>query len=173
MFNKGDIFFLIHKQNLISKAIAWVMGSQWSHTGLIYEVTTERIYTLETTDFEVTHRQLSDYLGSDEVKMEIWTPIGIPFSEKIEIVNEANKKRGEVYGYLQLISFAVKRFFFLLGANIKNFFRQGVVCCGVVLYGYQKSSIKELHLDPESIDAEELYKIVSQCGKFAKIYEKI
>lgn len=173
MFNRGDIFFLIHKKNWISKSIAWVMGSNWSHCGLIYEVTPETIYTLETTDFEVTHRQLKDYLLDDEVKMEVWSPIDMLDDSRKYIVQEADKKRGSVYGYMQLISFAIRRLFFLLGKKIRNFFRQGVVCCGVVLYGYSKSYIQELNVDPEGIDAEELYKIVSGCGKFKKIYEKV
>lgn len=165
----ADIFFVIHKDNWISRMLAWFMESKWSHTGLVYEVTPNTIFTLETSDFEVTHQQLSDYLKDANVYIEIWSPVDLSDDERLAVVMEAAKQRKQIYGYLQLLSLGLRRVCMRVGIKIQNFFRQGVICCDVVLYGYQTSNILELHLDPESIDTQELYEKVTKSGKFTLV----
>src|SRR5574339_318080 len=99
----GDIGFVIHKDNWISKTIAWFMGSKWSHTAIILHPTDKRTYTIETSDFQVSIQIFEDYLKDTNIKMEIWSP-SLTDEERKIITNKALSHLGEIYGYLQLIS---------------------------------------------------------------------
>lgn len=173
-FKPADVGFCITHTNWVSRAIAWFTGSKWSHAFLVKEITPKHTYIQETNSFCVTIDYLESHIINPDQSIEIWSPIDISDSEREEIVEEAYiKTYGYVYGYMQLISFGIRRLLMRIGIKINNFFRQGVVCDHVVSYGYKKSSIPELtNIDPESIDSEELYQIVITCGKFKKIYEK-
>ena len=168
----GDIFFVIHRDNTISKLIAWFMNFKYSHTGLIFEVTDKTLYTLETSDYEVTHQEFSQYINDPNVSFEIWRPKDLNDSEIQKILDSANQVRGKTYGFLQLISLALKDLFKRIRINIPNFIKAGVICCDVVIYGYMNSSIKELQIDPQSIDTKDLYDLMIKSGRFEKIVER-
>lgn len=170
----GDIFFVMHHDNRLSRLFAWFMKSRWSHTGLIFDVTDDarRVYTLETSDFEVTHQEFYDYLKDPNVSLEVWRFTNLNDDEVGEILDAANSVRGRVYGYLQLLSLAVRDIGKRFHINIPNFLKIGVICCDVILYGYGKSKIKELNIDPRSIETEDLYKIISSNANALKIMEK-
>jgi len=95
----GDVFFVMHHDNKISKLFGWFMKSRWSHCGIVYEVTPKTVFTLETTDFEVVHRQITDYLNDPFVEMEILRNDSIYKAELENIVNGANQVRGSLYAY--------------------------------------------------------------------------
>ena len=128
----GDIGFLMHHDNWISKAIAWFMGSKWSHTFIVLESAPDRVYTVETSDFEVVVHTLEEYINDPNVSFEIYRAKSLEKVQRNMISRESLKTLGETYGYLQLISLGVRcllrRYF---GIKINNFFRQGIVCCGV------------------------------------------
>ncbi len=167
----GDIFFIMHNDNKLSRLFAWFMGSSWSHCGLVYEVTKNRIYTIETTDFEVTHRQLNDYINDHRVNMEIWTPKKSSKEERKNIVFSANGYREKPYGYLQLLGHGIRRVLMRIGITINNPIRFGTICCDVVLLGYAVSKYKELHVKIKTIDTQDVYERVKN-GSFDLVYKK-
>jgi hypothetical protein len=177
MLKPGDIGFLMHHDNWISKAIAWFTKSKWSHVFIVLETGQHRVYTVETSDFEVVVHTLEDYINDKNVSFEIYRADCLEEVQRQMISRECLKTLGETYGYLQLISFGIRcilsRYF---GIKIHNFFRQGIVCCGVALVGYSKTNIPGLMgIDPESIDSEETYQLICSLknsqGKL--IFEKV
>jgi hypothetical protein len=72
---------------------------------------------------------------------------------------------GETYGYLQLLSFAVVTLAARIGIRLPNFFRQGVVCTGVVLDAKSRGTVPGFSgLDPESLHTEHLWQLVQLNG---------
>jgi len=57
-----------------------------------------------------------------------------------------------------------------VGIKIKNIVRSGLVCCAVPLYAYQKSNTNLASIDPESIDTEELYRVILNSKEWENIY---
>lgn len=166
----GDIGFVMHKKNWISKTIAWFMSSRWSHTFMIYDIGQYGIYIIETTDFEVTISPLTKYLTDRTCDVEIFKA-DISEDEQRDIILGSGPLIGTIYGYLQLLSLGIRRILKRVGIHIGNFLRVGVVCNHVPLYGYTRTKIERLGgIDPESIDTEELYQIISKHEKFKLIY---
>jgi hypothetical protein len=168
----GDIGFSINKKNVISKVMAWFMGSKWSHSLLIFDQGKRQTYTLETSDFEVYNGDLERYLLNKDVAMEIWRPNSLDHNAINIVLNESHKSIGKTYGYLQLLSFAVRCLFKKIGIKIPHFIQTGIVCNQVVLLGYVKSGLPELSIDPKSIDTEELYQIIKTSPHFTKVLVK-
>lgn len=171
-FKPGDIFFINHHDNPLSKVIAWFMKSSFSHSGLILEQTSKRTYTLETSDYEVTQSLFEDYIDDPYVSIEVYRKEDLSDEEREDIMERALAVDNAGYGYLQLLSFAVKRLLKRVNISIPNIIRQGLVCCHVVLYGYQGSGIKELDkVDPENWDTQELYDFVKGAN-LTLVYKK-
>jgi len=177
MFQPGDVFFLIHSKNDISKAIAAFTGSKWSHTGMIMEAGGYATYTIETCDFLVWTNHFEKYLNDPHCLMEVYRPKINP--DKLHIViKAAQKTHGQMYGYFQFISLGIRGLlrvagFLKLAKWLPNFIRQGIVCNQVVLTGYTHSDIPGLQgIDPESIDHEETYQIISKSDRFELLYKK-
>lgn len=168
----GDIGFVMHKKNLLSRTIAWFMGSQWSHAFIVLEATPTRTYILETSDFEVMVSDLGVYLSDPDCHLVVYSPAGLSDLMRELVCQEAMKNLKSVYGYAQLISLGIRRLLMRVGIRINNFFRNGLVCCHVVTYGYRISRIPGLSgIDPESIDTEELFQIVDKSPRFTKVME--
>lgn len=168
----GDIGFLMHHDNVISKIFRWAMGSKWSHSFLIHEVTDRHIYTSETSDFEVQIHLLDVYLTKKQLSLEIWRMNGLTEAQRVAIAHNAVAKNlGETYGYLQLVSLGLRILLRKIGLRIKNFIKQGIVCCGHVASGYHLTQIPGFMFDPEGIDTEELYRMMPKKG-FKLIYSK-
>ena len=176
-FQNGDIIFIMNHHMWISRTIAWFMGSKWSHCGIVIDRSVDRTYTTETTDYEVAIGILESYLYHPSVSIEVYRAKSLSEDEKKMIVSECLKNLWKTYGYLQLISLGIRRLLIrYLGIKIGNFFRQGIICCGHVLYGYSKTSLPVIGgIDPESIDTEELYVLVKsikdQKGK--PVFERV
>lgn len=168
----GDIGFLMHHDNWISKGFAWVMGSKWSHSFLIQETTEMRTYTSETSDFHVMIGTLDKYLGDKNVTMEIWRCPWLSDEMRLKIAKEAvDRTFGDTYGYFQVISLGIRIAFRHLKLRIKNWIKRGTVCCGHVMTGYHYAKIPGWEFDPESIDTEEMYKLVKHY-EFKMILQK-
>jgi hypothetical protein len=139
------------------------MGSKWSHCGIVIDRSVDRTYTTETTDYEVAIGILESYLHHPKVSIEVYRAKSLDEETRRMVVSECLKNLWKTYGYLQLISLGLRRLLSrYLGIKIGNFFRQGVICCGHVLSGYSKTSIPTIGgMDPESVDTEELYQLVT------------
>lgn len=168
----GDIGFLMHHDNMISKIIAWFMGSKWSHTfGVLFRIPS-RTCLLETSDFQVVISTFERYLKNPNVELQIFRPVRLS-REQLELIAEkAAETEGTIYGYFQLISLGLRRLLMRVGIKIPNFIRQGMVCTHPWLYGYRHSDIPGLAgIDPESIDTEEFYQLCLNQNHFMMIFQ--
>lgn len=131
------------------------------------------VYTLETDEWDVDHGNLEDYDTDPECSFEIWRKVDLTLAERYSIVKCANQKSRAVnYGWLQLISMAIRNLLRRVKVRIKNFIRQGVTCAGVPAYGYFMAQVSGFSaIDPEDIDTQDFYELVQRQG-FVKVYEK-
>lgn len=161
-FEAGDVGFVMHHNNWISRQLGWFMKSKWSHAVLVYGKFSGGTLLVETTDYEVTYTRIEDkYLNDPEVSLEMWRPVRLSEEERKAIAERAAKWVGEEYGWLQIFSFAVVTLLARVGIKIKNFVRQGMVCNHVVSYGYQGSNVPLMDLpDPENYHTEQVYRMV-------------
>ena len=161
---QGDIFFVMHHDNKISKLMAWFMSSKWSHSGLVHGVLEDRILVQETSDVQVIISDLNKYLEDPNVSLEVWAPQVGEYQRYCATERAYKKTHGLIYGYFQLISLGLRRVFKLFGINIPNFIRSNVVCCHVPSYAYSINPdvIGPISNDPEGCDTQELYEEVSK-----------
>lgn len=156
----GDLGFVMHHDNTLSRVIAWFMGSRWSHSFIVYGELYGKTLVVECSDFEVVISTLDRYLDDENVSMEIWLPITQESGEKAAA--QAQACEGTIYGYLQLFSLAIRRILMRINIRIPNFIRQGMVCTAVPISGWFGSNFEPLgKLDPESVDTQDLYELVS------------
>lgn len=168
----GDIGFIMHHDNPISKAIAWFMGSKWSHSFLVKESAEQDTYLIETSDFHVTIGTLEAYLKDANVSMVIFSPDATE-EQRLNMIAAAKPHIGTVYGYFQLLSFALRAILGWVGIKIGNFIRMGEVCTATPLRAMAtlKQYPKTYNMDPESIHTEEFYQLLLEQG-LAKVLEK-
>ena len=169
----GDIGFAMDTDSWLSKAIAWFMQSKWSHCFMVLDVTPNHVYLLETSNYNVWISRLYRY-DSDMTKEYVVFRPDIPLADAKRFTYATYEENiGKTYGYLQLISLGVRCLFKRFGIKISNFIRAGLVCCHVPLYGYRHSNIDGLAgIDPESIDTEDLYQLISGSNRFRVVREK-
>lgn len=173
IFKPGDVAFLMHHDNWISKALSWFMKSKWSHSFLVIEQTEQFAYILETSDFEVCIADLDRYIADPQVTMEVYRFSDLSDDDAKEMVRyTTNLNLGTIYGYLQLLSFGIRSLLGRLGIQIKNFIRQGLVCDESVLVGLAYKVPEFKGIDPKSIQTEELYQRVLACKAASQIYSK-
>jgi hypothetical protein len=169
----SDVGFLMQKNWLVARIIAWLMGSKWSHSFIIIESGVLATYICETTEYEVVISPLKKYIDDENVNLEVFRPKKGRHEQKIKSAMECMNQIGTSYGWFQLVSLGLRRILMRLGIRIPNFIRQGVVCNGVVLYGLRNIPIRGVEgIDPESIDTEELYQIVSNSPDFERVFVK-
>lgn len=135
------------------------MQSKWSHCGKIKEVTPSEIYTIETSNKEVWIGRFKEYL-KDEYEWELWRPKTLSEESKKDSMRIAEDLLETLYGYLQLLGFAVRCLLQRIKIPAPNWIRQGVVCCGVIFYAFH-GKLKGFDVDPESRHTEDLYQLVS------------
>lgn len=168
----GDVVFSMNHSNGLSKLMSGFMRSRWSHSILVADNDEDALYTLETSSFEVWYGDLSEYL-KPEYDFQVWSPVNADDRFRSNRVNRARQHRGETYGYLQLLGFAFRCLLQRFEIEYLNPIRMGVVCCGVIFYAYQGSGIEELEdHDPESRHTQDLFEIMSSCGKFIPVAYK-
>lgn len=172
VFKQGDVFFSMNHSNWLSKAMSWFMRSQWSHCGLIKECTEQDIYTVETSDKEVWIGRFMEYL-KPEYDWEIWRPKGLDPADMPHSIHVAQTLIGTLYGYLQLLGFAVRCALQRIGIPVPNWIRQGVVCCGVIFYAYH-GKLKGFDVDPESRHTQDLRDLVdSYQDQWSMVAKKV
>lgn len=168
----GDVVFVMHKNEWVSRAIAWFMKSRWSHSAIVVDKSVRETYLVETSDYEVTIGLMSRYENDPNTEYEVWRFTGLMGSDQKKVWENVSPLLRQTYGYLQLISLGVRRLLMRVGVRVPNFFRQGLVCCHVVGYAFLGTNVKMLNiLDPESFDTQELYEMLPAYG-FTKIYER-
>jgi hypothetical protein len=173
-FLPGDIGFSMDHGNTISKIFKWAMSSKWSHSFLIQEQTPTRIYTSETSSFEVQLHCLESYIQNPNYEFEIWRHTGLTDQDRRRVADLAVAKTlGETYGYLQLFSLGLRIILRKFRIRMTNFIRQGIVCCGHVATGYHLAQIPGwVDVDPENIDTEEMYQSLPYLG-FERVAVKL
>ncbi len=159
--NPGDIGFIIHNDNKLSKLIAWFMGSKWSHSFIILEETSLGYMICETSDYEIKYSFIDKYLKDNNCDMEIWT-LGQVNDEQI-IYDNCQKIDGTRYSYEQLFSFAIKCVLNKIGIKIKNFIFSNFICCQVPYEALRGTNI-EIKLEYKNFQTEELYKYCKENG---------
>lgn len=172
-FKPGDVFFLMHHDNWISKALAFFMRSKWSHGFIVIEQTSQFCYILETSDFEVVIADLDRYIADPNTSMEAYRFSDLSDQDAIEMMKYAvNANLGIVYGYLQLISLAIRCMFKWVGIKIPNFIQQGLVCDENVIIALKDKLPEFAKIPPKSIDTEDLYQMVKALPTVSQIYSK-
>lgn len=166
-FEPGDIVFVMHHKNIISKIISKVMGSKWSHSAIVYGECFNKTMLCETSDFQVNLDYLDRYLDDPNCELEVYRKNGIS-EHGPKIRSNCDPMLGKMYGYLQLLSLGLRRLFRL---KIPNFIHQGMVCCHVVAYALNNVDREFTRLDKEYFDTEELYDMLG-CFKFKMIFRK-
>lgn len=171
----GDIVFVRRKDRWISNAMAWFMSSEWSHTATVYDIGELDIHTVETSDLEMTCGMLGEYLlDSERYTVEVWRIHGADYPE--HGLTALRGMLGTLYGYLQLIPFAVRCMLqkwtkFCVRKNIEwasipaprnTWVRQGQVCTASA-YTYLKASRTPgfMDVDPEAFHTQDLYNDVT------------
>jgi hypothetical protein len=156
----GDVFLVRSRGYWYSDAIAWFMGpdrngDKWSHTGLVRDKAEDvGFITLETSDYEVTYGSLEKYANNpDKYHLKVMRP-KVYTSDIDKALDEVDAQlNGNMYGYLQLLSFALKRLLKRIGVKIPNLIRQGQVCTAVALLFLKKCGPEYFHkLDVEEHD---------------------
>jgi len=127
---EGCIGFSAIKGSFISKIIRWFTKSQWSHTFVIYKwIEGDYLNSLviEAGDFELTIVPFNKYI-KEGVTVEIYKPKNL--KNKKQALNNLLLKCGTVYGYLQLIGFAIvillRKWFGIKRKS--NIFGYGIIC---------------------------------------------
>lgn len=121
------------------------------------------VLIVETSDFEVMISTLSRYTQDPNCALEIYRPVKFSSEDGATSRKETFAILKTVYGFPQLLSLGVRRLLMRAKIKINNFFRMGVVCCAVPLYGHTKCKSSPLFgIDPESIDTEELFQICKE-----------
>lgn len=166
----GDVFLIRSRGFWYSDAIAWFMKSQWSHCGFVrYKAVTGENITLETSDYEMTYGSLEKYVAHPEkYHLKVFRVNGAFESEEkqqlaMSITDELYW--GNLYGYLQLLSFAVVCLGRRVGIKIPNFIRQGQVCtAGPLHYLSQSTHPLFAGVDPESLQTQDFADMLDKVG---------
>lgn len=172
-FLTGDIVFVMHTGSRLSRVIAWFMKSKWSHSAIVAGKMGNTTMLCETSDLQSGYNILDRYIDDPKCSVRVYRR---PFTldEKRIIFNNSKKQNGIPYGWFQLLSLALRRIVMrVTGKRIKNFIRQGQVCCATV--GYCLAGSGEFDLakrDPESYDTQELEDMM-QANGFKIVYEKL
>jgi len=171
MVHTGYIVFAMNHKNVISKVISWFMSSKWSHTILCVGTFRGVLLTCETSDFEVTYGSFNKYMASIDHSFEVFQ-IDLTENEKDKLTIASQNHLLEMYGYLQLLSFALRICLRKIGIKIGNIIRQGLVCTAVPIYAYNDAGLPHFKdIDPEGLDTEEFYQIIK--SRYPMILKKL
>jgi hypothetical protein len=170
----GDVVFIMHHDNDISKAISSAMNSRWSHSTRIYEVASRGAYVIETTDFEVAFGEMKRYLEDPNCELEVWTCDAITEDEAFSHMEYTRRDLvGLIYPYWQFISLGIRRILVRFGIKIPNFIRSLYTCNEVVLYSLSRSPKTSFYnIDPQSIDTEDMYQQIKADPAFKLSFYK-
>ena len=167
-FEPGDIVFIMHNESWLSKAIAKVMGSKWSHSAVVYGEAFGKTLLCETSLYQVNLDYLDRYLDDPNCEIEVYRKAGVSDCAP-KIRSNCDPMLGKMYGYLQLLSLGLRRLFRL---KIPNLIHQGLVCCHVIAYSLNGVDECFTGLEKESFDTEELYRMMEEF-KYINVYKNI
>jgi hypothetical protein len=172
MIQTGDVLFIMHHDNRLSRLIASAMGSRWSHSARVYEPGTRNAYVIETSDLETTFGDVRKYLEDREVEMEVWRP-EVPAQLQERSMDRGRYLIGGVYPVWQFISLGIRRLLRRIKVMIGNFLPIGYVCDQVVLYTLTDMPGTSFHgVDPQSMDTEDMYQQLVKDSAFKLVYSK-
>lgn len=169
----GDIVYVMHHDNRLSRLIAWFMKSKWSHSAIVIGSDRKRHYLCETSDFEVTLGSLERYMDDPRCSVEIWTPKALSNGARKEVSDRAVTHVGRMYPYLQLLTFALRNGLRRFGIKIPNLFTRGYTCNQNWLEGYtQTHGSPFVGMDCKQLDTQETYDIMKNSGHFELVLSK-
>jgi len=176
-FLPGDVAFVMHWDNWMSKAISWftqIPGlPRFSHTVLIVESAPDRTYTSETSDYESTIGWIERYTTDPNVYMEVWRLPDMTDGERATAVMRGLSQQETVYPYWQLLSLAIRGILKKIGIHIGNILPWGYDCNEHVHYSLLKTHYPELaNTEPHSLDNLDFYKLYTGISGAQKIYTK-
>ena len=161
----GDIGFIIHKKSALSKTIAWFMKSQWSHCFIIIGELNGVPIICETTDFEIVYSPLTKYTNDPNVMMTIFSNDDLLFGDDVKIFNNTLDIHGKKYGYLQLLSHAVRLLLLRFNVKIESFYNRNWLCYQVVINCLKNTNSDIQYLNKNAIDTQTLFGIVEKKFK--------
>lgn len=167
----GDVVFINHLKSNISKLFSKVMGSNWSHMAIVYQIIGDRVLLCETSDYQVNLNWYDRYSKDPNCRIEVLRHPdydNVIKGHELTIQQDCDKINGDLYGYLQLPFHALR---ILLKRKIPVLVKQGWLCCNTV--GHALKRIPGSHFDNIDIkgyDTEEKYKDLKQL-QWVTIYK--
>lgn len=141
------------------------MGSNWSHSAIVYEIVNDRVLLCETSDYQVNLNWYDRYENDENCRIEVLRHPdydNVIKGNEVAIQEESDKLNGELYGYLQLPFHALR---ILLKRKISLLITQGWVCCQVVVKVLSRIPDSGFeNKDPKQCDTEELYQNLKNNG---------
>jgi hypothetical protein len=147
-----------------SRLLAKIMGSRWSHAFLVVDDKT----TVETDMKSVHLDHVEDHMFNPDKVCEIWRLKNTTDNEKTWIVSNSLNNLGRPYSYALMLALGIR---ILFKRKIDTPWKWGIVCHGVPISGYAKSSIPHFFgLKGHELDTEEFYKLVKESGRFERVW---
>jgi len=104
MIQRGDIIFVMHHDNKLSKLFAWFMMSDWSHCGIFADVGSFDEYIHETSDTQTKVGLFSLYENDPNCSFVVVRVPGITPAA----MDKAAQYHNKLYGYVRLLGAAVR-----------------------------------------------------------------
>jgi hypothetical protein len=157
ILSPGDIGFVMHNENFISKVFARVMKSKFSHCFVVVGRVGEQAILCETTDFEVVLSTADKYALDKNCSVVVFSNNSLNTSEVSTLIKNASALQGTMYGYLQLVSLLLRRLLLRLKIEIKSFIKKDIVCYQVVVKAFKDTKCHVKNFDIQKGDTEDLY----------------
>lgn len=173
-FQKGDVYFVMHHDETLSKIIAWFMQSQWSHCGFVLDGNSpDRTYVSETSDYEVTLAWIERYLIDPNCSIEVWRPTQQTPEQIDTVANRLLQNQESLYAYWQLLSFALKCLLARIKINIPNLLPWGYICDQHVLSGEVLIPTSGVYgLAPHQYQTQQWYEMMQASNAYTLIYKQ-
>lgn len=163
----GLVCFTTNKESWISNTIRWFQKLSdkeaiFTHTfiylGQVREIDLHIIW--ESAEYGVRPNLLNAYINKNS-RVEFWE-LNADTKRMIEAIEVAAKETyGKMYGYGMLLGHAIKKIF----NKKENPIKAGIICCEEVMNVLRLVNPEWLSIDKDSIDVNELYKLVRANGK--------
>ncbi|AYP68261.1 enoyl-CoA hydratase/carnithine racemase-like [Bacillus phage vB_BcoS-136] len=142
----GDVLFFKANDSLISRIIASITKSHYTHVGLIvsYDEMTRIATIIESDRFVKTRLRMIDL---DEEVHVVYTTGEKDEKQIAKILEYAYKSLGTRYDYLQIIGLFISLLFKKGERN--NYFNRSnkLICSELIDLSYYKAGVKRLHND--------------------------
>lgn len=163
----GDFGFVYNGQNnLFSRAVAWFMKSQWTHSFNCIGKLDGIPMVLETCDTEVVINRLDRYLDGRPIKL--FRIRNVTPDQRTIMKAALYKHLGKPYGFKRFLHMGFRRLLKRIKVNIDLRFNDEKVCCDLVYD--MLSSIQGPLQNVKRGDTEDLYQMVL---KFPKFFEEV